>query len=207
MVVRRWSRLGAAMIMSLCAVSVVHAQTPPTPPRRDTASTRADTTVRDTVVRVPRRPTALSMRPVPPLTPRRAFAYSVALPGFGQSRLDRGSSGALFASTELAAIVMLRRSMTDLREARRFRTDTLPENFTVGADGKVTGSGTVVGRYTSDLVRTRRLHMEDWIAVIAFNHLFAGADAFVSAQLWDIPVQMSALPTNRGVVFVASRRF
>lgn len=185
-----------------------------TPPRRDSTATRVDSATRDTVTRTPQRParavaraTALSLRPVPPLTPRRAFVYSVALPGFGQSRLDRGSSGALFASTELAAIVMLRRSLTDLREARRFRTDTLPENFVVGADGTTTASGTVVGRYTGDLVRTRRLHMEDWIAVIAFNHLFAGADAFVSAQLWDIPVQMSALPTNRGIVFIASRRF
>ena len=166
-----------------------------------------DATAKDSVVRVSRRASGLSLRPVPPLTPRRAFSYSVALPGFGQSRLDRGSSGALFASAELAAIVMLRRSMTDLREARRFRTDTLPENFVIGAGGTVNGSGTVVGRYTSDLVRTRRLHMEDWIAVIAFNHLFAGADAFVSAQLWDIPVQMTALPTNRGVVFVATHRF
>lgn len=197
----------AAIVALLAATSLARAQTPPTPPRRDSAATGADAAARDTVVRVPRRPTALAMRPVPPLTPRRAFVYSVALPGFGQSRLDRGSSGALFASTELAAIVMLRRSMTDLREARRFRTDTLPENFVIGPDGKPTGSGTVVGRYTSDLVRTRRLHMEDWIAVIAFNHLFAGADAFVSAQLWDIPVQMSALPTNRGIVFVASRSF
>lgn len=209
MTARGWGGVGAAIMSSLIVAMSGQAQTPPTPPRRDSSATRGDSTARDTVVRAPRvqRALAQSMRPVPPLTPRRAFVYSLALPGFGQSRLDRGSSGALFASTELAAIVMLRRSMTDLREARRFRTDTLPENFVVGPDGKVTASGTVVSRYTSDLVRTRRLHMEDWIAVIAFNHLFAGADAFVSAQLWDIPVQMSALPTNRGIVFVASRRF
>ena len=62
----------------------------------------------------------------PPLTPKRAFVYSALLPGFGQSRLDRGTSGALFASIELAAVVMMRRSQMDLREARRYQIDTLP---------------------------------------------------------------------------------
>jgi hypothetical protein len=141
-----------------------------------------------------------------PLTPKRAFLYSAMLPGFGQSRLDRGSSGALFASVELAALVMLRRSGADLREARRFRTDTLPANFTPRAD-TVAASGTLVGRYTSDLVRTRRLHVEDWIAVVAFNHLFSGADAFVSAQLWDMPVQLTAIPSRFGPTLAASLAF
>ena len=48
-------------------------------------------------------PTAVSPltqrgRFTPPLTPKRAFLYSSLLPGFGQSRLDRGTSGALFSS-------------------------------------------------------------------------------------------------------------
>jgi hypothetical protein len=45
------------------------------------------------------------------------------------------------------------------------------------------------------------------MAVIAFNHLFAGADAFVSAQLWDMPVQISALPSATGAMLVATVRF
>lgn len=141
-----------------------------------------------------------------PLSPTRAFIYSAVLPGFGQSRLDRGSSGALFASVELAGLVMLRRTHADLREARRFLTDTLPADFIVGQSG-VTKSGSLVGRYTSDLVRTRRLHLEDWIAVVAFNHLFAGAEAFVSAQLWNIPVQLTASPTPSGPTVAATVRF
>ena len=36
-------------------------------------------------------------------------------------------------------------------------------------------------------MRTRRLHYEDWLAVLVFNHLIAGADAYVAAQLWDLP--------------------
>jgi hypothetical protein len=68
-------------------------------------------------------------------------------------------------------------------------------------------SGILSSRYDDDLIRTRRLHVEDWLAVVAFNHLFAGADAFVSAQLWDLPIRLSAAPTANGPLFVATLRF
>jgi predicted branched-subunit amino acid permease len=51
------------------------------------------------------------------------------------------------------------------------------------------------------------LHLEDWLAVLASNHLFAGADAFVAAQLWDVPVSLSAIPRPNGAVFVATLRW
>ncbi len=142
----------------------------------------------------------------PPLTPKQAFVYSALLPGFGQARLDRGTSGALFASIELAAIVMVRRSQMDLREARRYQIDTLPDQYVVSGTS-VTKNGVFTNRFTRDLVRTRRLHVEDWLAVVGFNHLFAGADAFVSAQLWDVPVELSAFPSPAGAAFVATIRF
>ncbi len=154
-----------------------------------------------------RRPVGIAARPRAPLTPKRAFLTSAMLPGLGQSKLDRGSSGALFAAVELAAFVMLRRSNADYHEAKRFQLDTIPTDFALGATGKPVKSGSTVSGYTADLVRTRRLHREDWIAVVAFNHLFSGADAFVAAQLWDMPVQMTAVPTSRGPAVVASLRF
>jgi hypothetical protein len=40
-------------------------------------------------------------------------------------------------------------------------------------------------------VHTRQAHVEDWIALLVANHIFAGADAFVSANLWDIPARLS----------------
>jgi len=142
----------------------------------------------------------------PPLSPRRAFLYSFVLPGFGQSRLDRGTSGALFASVELAAFAMVRRSAADLREVRRYRGDSLPENYRV--DGTtLSPTGTFATRYGADLERARRLHVEDWLAVVAFNHLFAGADAFVAAQLWDVPVSLSAAPAPQGVMLIATVRW
>ena len=142
----------------------------------------------------------------PPLTAKRAFILSALVPGAGQSRLDRGTSGALFASVELAAMVMVRRSQLDLREARRYQVDTLPAQYIVSGSTLVK-NGVFTNRYTADLVRTRRLHVEDWLAVIGFNHLFAGADAFVAAQLWDVPVQLTAVPRPSGALFVATVHF
>lgn len=189
----------------------------------DTARARAAVTVADsakarltadTVLQPPnrQRPQLVETRGRAPLSNKRAFLYSLAIPGLGQSRLDRGSAGALFASVELGALVMLRRTAADAREARRYLTDTIPDGFTVaqpgaGGNSTVRPSGTIVGPYTSDLLRARRLHAEDWIAVLAFNHLFAGADAFVSAQLWDMPVKFTALPGTDGPVLVATVRF
>lgn len=174
----------------------------------DSTRKAADTTVapRPLVVQPPsalRVPTRLS----PPLSPKRAFLYSALLPGFGQSRLDRGTSGALFASIEMAALIMVRRTKADLGEVRRYRIDTLPSEFTVGDSGTVNASGNYSNRYSADLERTRKLHVEDWLAVVAFNHLFAGADAFVAAQLWDTPISFSAVPNRHGPIFVATLRW
>ena len=203
----------ALVLVGVVAMSpvIAGAQTRPRSGGRDSVAGAVDSVTRAPVSGAPasrapvRRQSTLS-RGRTPLTPRRAFVYSAILPGLGQSRLDRGTAGALFASAELAAVVMVRRSVADLREARRFRTDSLPAEFTV-VDGKLTRRGVVASRYTADLERTRRLHVEDWLAAIAFTHLFAGADAFVAAQLWDMPVQLSALPTNTGAALVATVRF
>lgn len=198
-----------ALVASLLVGSVASAQS------RDITRARADSAARAPQAARPQATTPAGVaasttargRFAPPLTPRRAFLYSALVPGLGQSRLDRGSSGALFAAVELAALVMVRRSAADLREARRYRADTLPANFTASADGQIGPTGSIFGRYDADLIRTRRLHVEDWLAVIAFNHLFSGADAFVSTQLWDIPVTLSAAPTANGPLFVATVRF
>lgn len=205
----RLARLQTGIVAGLLVTAVSGAQAQVVP--ADTMAVRRDSMAKAAPL-TSTAPVAVASggargRFTPPLTPRRAFVYSAILPGLGQSRLDRGSSGALFSAVELAAVVMVRRSLADLREARRYRTDTLPSNFAVGAGGKLTPVEEVVGRYDADLVRTRRLHVEDWLAALAFNHLFAGADAFVAAQLWDIPVRMSAVPSRNGAYFVASLRF
>ncbi len=155
-----------------------------------------------------RRPVRRAPMQRPPLSPRRAFFMSALVPGLAQSRLEKATSGAFFAGIELAAIAMLRRSANDVREVRRQGTDTLPGNFSVApGTGALTRVGTLPPRFEESMERSRRLHVEDWAAAIVFNHLIAGADAFVGAQLWDVPTQVTMVPTANGLALVATLRW
>lgn len=156
--------------------------------------------------------------PSPPLSPRRAFLTSLAFPGYAQARFDRPTATAIFVSVEAASILMIRKSLEDLRMAKRLGRDSVPAIFdvdpatgTVRRDAK--GQPIVLEwlppPYSEEGVRARRLHLEDWIAVLVFNHLIAGADAFVSAHLWDVPaaVSIGSAPNGRGARFTASLRW
>jgi hypothetical protein len=144
--------------------------------------------------------------PKPPLSPRRAFLYSLALPGYSQSVLNRPTAGALFVLTESIALVMLRESAADLRQARRFLTDSL---VVIGYDasGATSTPITQASGYNQRLVDIRRGHVEDWIAFIVANHLFAAADAYVAAHLWDLPTQISVESRPTGAVLAAKVRW
>jgi hypothetical protein len=151
----------------------------------------------------------------PPLSPRRAFLYSALIPGTGQARLERYNAGALFVAIEMASIAMAVKSRSDLRQAQRLYQDSIITGYSApDTSGAVTAtyqrcltSDDVAQpcRITQERVRARRVHYEDWLAAILFNHLFAGADAFVAAQLWDLPAQVSAnaSPDGRGVTVAA----
>jgi hypothetical protein len=138
-------------------------------------------------------------RPKPPLSPRRAFLYSLALPGYSQSVLNRPTAGALFMLTESIALVMLRESAADLKQARRFRTDSL---VVIGFEPNGEAI-TQVSAYNDRLIDIRRGHVEDWIAFIVANHLFAAADAYVAAHLWDLPTQISVESRRDGAALAA----
>lgn len=151
-----------------------------------------------------------------PITPRRAFLYSFLVPGAGQAKLDRGYAGAMFFLIEVSAITLARRSAEDLRIARRFAGDSIPLRYTVDpitgapaldANGDPQVAAWRLPRYDGAYVRTRKLHYEDWLAVVAFNHLFAGADAFVAAQLWDLPGKIGLRHTPFGPLLQASFAF
>ncbi len=180
------------------------AQVIPDSVRRDTASVTPVIVLPDSAPRLRRQTVVVRA----PLSPRRAFLYSFVLPGLAQSRLQRTTSGALFAGVEMGAFAMLRRSMSDLREVRRQGFDTIPGDFTVNpTTGALTPSLAVPPRFDEGLERTRKLHVEDWIAAIAFNHLISAADAFVSAQLWDVPTRVSLVPSRQGFMLAATVRF
>ncbi len=142
------------------------------------------------------------VRPVatPPLTPRRAFLYSLLLPGYSQSVLGRTTAGAVFVLSESIAIAMLRESKADLREARALRADSL---VVVAYDPTSGAPIKAPSPYTDELVSLRKGHVEDWVAFLIANHLFAAADGYVGAHLWDLPAQMSVRQTPGGTVVAA----
>jgi hypothetical protein len=152
----------------------------------------------------------------PPISPKRAFLYSLVLPGAGQAQLKRAYATGLFVLIEVTALTILHRSNEDLRIARAFRPDSMPLRYQVdevtGVVARDSVGNPIVAawersRYTDAWIRTRRLHREDWVAVLVFNHLFAGADAFVAAQLWDLPGKLSIRATPNGPMIAASFSF
>lgn len=165
----------------------------------DTTRARTDS-ARATPAQVPD-----SLRP--PVSPGRAFLTSLFVPGLGQSRLGRQLPGAVYASIEAMSIVMLLKAKNDLRIARsqaaarivnRYRVDPATGAPVLDENGQFVPQDTVAARFDTERVEARRTQVEDWIAVLAFNHLFAGADAFVASLLWDLPARVGARHLPRG---------
>ena len=142
--------------------------------------------------------------PGPPLSPRRAFLYSLLLPGYGQSVLGRPGAGTIFVLTESIAIAMLRESRANLAEARALQRDSL---VAIGTDPATGQPIFQRNSYDQELIDVRRGHVEDWVAFIVANHLFAAADAYVAAHLWDLPTQMSVKQGTAGPIVVAHLRW
>jgi hypothetical protein len=151
------------------------AQQPPDSARVDTTQAAA-----------PAPPSAVARDTItgPPISPRSAFLRSLFVPGLGQAALDRGTAGGIFVSLEALSILMAIKSKRDLGVARRLESDSV--FFEIQNGDTVFAPSPVAGR-----VRARKQHFEDWIALLIFNHLFAAADAFVAAQLWDVPARVS----------------
>ncbi|MEO7220589.1 MAG: DUF5683 domain-containing protein [Gemmatimonadaceae bacterium] len=141
-----------------------------------------------------------------PISPRRAFITSLLVPGLGQYRLGRSKAWKLFGVIEAGAIGMSLKSFNDLRKATDARSDTVLVPRVDPVTGNpvidpVTGLPVTMSvprnQNLADRVRARRTHLEDWLAVIAFNHLFSGADAFVAANLADFDTNVNV--TSRGI--------
>jgi hypothetical protein len=142
----------------------------------------------------------------PPLSPRRAFLTSLIVPGYAQAKLGRPNAAALFILTESIVLLMVRESATELREARRLQDDSVVARFVHPGNG---GADTtyIAARYSTALVRARRAHFEDWIAALVANHVIAGADAFVAAHLWDVPIRVGFRPGAEGATVSARYRW
>lgn len=154
--------------------------------------------------------------PRPPMTPRRAFLTSLILPGYAQTVFGRDKAAMLFTVVEIGAIGMARKAAFDLAEAKGLPRDSVVATYQIDP---VTGVAAIdpktglpipatwtASRFTHDRIKARRTHYEDWIAVIVFNHLFAGADAFVAANLWDFRTNIGVVATPRAGIIYASVR-
>ena len=118
----------------------------------------------------PAAPDTLSRQYISPLN---AFWRSFLLPGWGQARLNRKLTGGIFVAWEGVTLGMSLKTRKELRSLRR--------NGSARADDK-------------------RQEHEDWLVLLAFNHLFAGLEAYVSAHLADFPgdLRVEAIPGGVG---------
>jgi hypothetical protein len=151
-------------------------------------------------VSVVRTPAADSL--TPPITPRRAFVYSFLVPGSAQGILRRHKAAATFLFVEAISLAMIRESGADVHEARRTQNDSIVVSY-VDESGN---TNIVKGppRFDDAYVHTRAAHVEDWIALLVANHLFAGADAFVAAHLWDVGARLAVRRLPGATALVAS---
>ena len=164
------------------------------------AQQRPDSTARP-IPTVP--PPTSALRP--PVTPRRAFLYSFLLPGSGQAVLGRHKAAVTFMLVEAISLSMIRESASDVQEARRTENDSVVVRYVDDAGNPLFPPDLSPPKFDDDYVRARRAHVEDWIALLVANHLFAGADAFVAAHLWDVPARLGLriLPRSGGAAVTA----
>lgn len=108
----------------------------------------------------------------PPVHPMRYFARSLVLPGWGQAALGRKLTGGLFIGFEGLAIGMAMKADNELRY--------------LDATDSTTAS-------------LRRGERQDWIVLLAFNHLFSALEAYVSAHMVGFPqdLHLRAIPGPR----------
>src|SRR4029079_4212565 len=107
-------------------------------------------------VSVVRTPPADSL--TPPISPRRAFAYSFFVPGSAQGILRRHKAAATFLFVEAISLAMIRESGADVREARRTQNDSIVVSY-VGESGN-TDIVKSAPRFDDAYVYTRTAHVE-----------------------------------------------
>jgi hypothetical protein len=139
---------------------------------QDTTKAELDTVVVDTTTGVVRAvpdtsvpvamPDSVAVRRVAPFS---VFFRSLILPGWGQLHLGRKLTAGLFVATEAVTLGMSIKATRDVSNAQ-----------SAGAD-----SVTIAAKK-----RTR----EDWYVLLAVNHLLAGLEAFIAAQLLDFPAEL-----------------
>jgi hypothetical protein len=114
----------------------------------------------------------------PPVSPLGAAVRSLLIPGWGQSMVGRKATGAVFIFWEGLTLAMMFKAAHQLD----YQTDIGKEEI----EGK-------------------RAEVQDWAVLLAFNHLLAAAEAYVSTHLWDFPADLGVEPLRNGDAAVGMR--
>ena len=114
-----------------------------------------------------------------------ALFRSLVLPGWGQAYVGAHGRGAFYFALESGSLWMVYKSSRSLAAARALERE-MRENGALGQDQRLA------------LARSRAQQVEDWITLSIFWALFAGADAYVSAQLADFAGHVGAAPGADG---------
>jgi len=103
-----------------------------------------------------------------------ALWRSMLLPGWGQAATGRHVTGALFVIWEGTTMYM---TLKARQEANYLEAAGLPNQ------------------------NSKRQEVQDWMVLWGFNHLFAGAEAYVAAHLRDFPRDLKVRAVPGGVGF------
>ena len=106
------------------------------------------------------------------IRPMSAFWRSLLIPGWGQARVGRKLTAGVFVAWEGVTLSMALKANGELHYLERVN------------DGRVSG---------------KRQERQDWLVLLAVNHLFAAMEAYVSAHLWDFPGDLHLQAVPRGV--------
>jgi hypothetical protein len=150
--------------------------------------------------------------PIIRISPRRAFLTSLVAPSYMQFKFKRPKAAAIFLAVEVGGLGMAIKSKNDLNAAKAAKLDSIftPVLDSIGkpvidsVTGKPAHTSVLRNKNIADRVAARRTHFEDWVAALVFNHLFAGADAFVAANLADFNTNVRMTSTDSGLRIVAS---
>ncbi len=108
------------------------------------------------------------------LKPLPAFFHSLLIPGWGQALLDRKLTATLFVAWEGVSLGMSLKAAGEVRFLRRIDAD-------------------------SSRIEGKKREREDWLVMLAFNHLFSGLEAYVGSELHDFPGDLRFRPAPYGV--------
>lgn len=132
---------------------------------------------RDTsLARAPVAARSNTTRRVNAVQPIGALWRSLLVPGWGQARTGRAGTGAAFVVWEGFTVMMIARAVQEKHYMEETGSENLP---------------------------SKRQQIQDWVVLLGFNHLFAGAEAYVAAHLQDFPKELKirAGPRRIGVSF------